>query len=193
MKWQLICFSCSVNQFITKRKHTHTHTVQSFPLWYPRSRRTLRSFHSELTDKLRNQQLHTSSTCLWRFPMSDMERTQRAHTHTYTLLTINLRTDNNLKTSNNQLQLLQQPTTAAAAAVAAAAQKAYAMLAHWWRLHTDTTEPTGNNCQTGCHSHTRVPTRTHTLLTFEHTLNTHSDWALKVMLPALPAATHGAH
>lgn len=82
MKWQLICFSCSVNQFITKRKHKHTHTVQSFPLWYPRSRRTLRSFHSELTDKLRNQQLHTSSTCLWRFPMSDMERTHtRAHAH----------------------------------------------------------------------------------------------------------------
>lgn len=59
--------------------------------------------------------------------MSDMERT---HTRAHTLLTINLRTDNNLKTSNNQLQLLQQPTTAAAAAVAAAAQKAYAMLAH---------------------------------------------------------------
>lgn len=28
MKWQLICFSCSVNQFITKRKHTHTHSAK---------------------------------------------------------------------------------------------------------------------------------------------------------------------
>lgn len=195
MKWQLICFSCSVNQFITKRKHKHTHTQ-------------CKVFHFDTPDLgglcevfTRNWQTSWGTNSCTRvphasgdFPCQTWSAHTRAHTHTYTLLTINLRTDNNLKTSNNQLQLLQQPTTAAAAAVAAAAaQKAYAMLAHWWRLHTDTTEPTGNNCQTGCHSHTRVPTRTHTLLTFEHTLNTHSDWALKVMLPALPAATHGAH
>lgn len=167
MKCQLICFSyreSSVNQFITKRKHTQ----QSFPLWYPQpdlSQRTLQTFHSELTDRSwETKQLHTSATCRWRFPVFTHNRT---HSHTHSPY--------HQFAHWQQVENKQQAVATAATATAAAAQKAYAMLAHWWRLQTNTMGPTGNNCQTGCHSHTRVHTHsdTHTHTHISHS-NTHS-------------------
>lgn len=152
MKWQLICCSySSVNQFITKRKHAKVF-----------------HFETPICEHFANfslgidRQVAEPNSCSTRVPsLTPLEialvRTQthrRIHSPCLpaicTLATTWKQATTSCSCYNN---CSSRPS----------AQKAYAMLAHWWRLQTDTPVPTGSNCQTGCHSHTLtflIPTHT---------------------------------